>query len=89
MADGPETRIGAARERATAAKVLLGGAAVGAFGLVLALARVSHPAAAQQPSAATTTAPTVVQQQGDDYGGGSISPYDDSFDGPSAGAGSS
>jgi len=90
MTQGPETRIGAARDRAAAVKVLLAGAAVGAFGLFLALARVSHPAAAQQArTSGGGSAPAVAEQQDDGFGGGSIAPYYKSFDGPSAQSGTS
>jgi hypothetical protein len=39
----PQTRIGAARHRATVAKVVLAGAGVLAFGASAALARVAYP----------------------------------------------
>ncbi len=98
MTEQAQTRIAAARERADAVKVLLAGGAVGAFGVLLALARLSHPAAAQAPQAvvpsqASNTAPPAAESydsQGDEYGGGSIAPsQDDGFSGPSLRSGTS
>lgn len=91
MSTNGESRIGAARERAAAAKVLLAGGAVGVFGVVLALARTSHPASAQSSTrtGSASSTPAVVQQQSDALGGGSIGPVQPGFSGPSAGTATS
>jgi hypothetical protein len=82
---GP-TRIGAAREQAAVAKILLAGGAVGVFGLALTLARTSHPAAGQAASSSSTQGASSAleqQQSGLGLGGGSIAPPQQTFAGPS------
>jgi hypothetical protein len=95
MSERGQSRIGAARERAAAVKVIAAGGAVGVFGVMLALVRISHPAAAQAATPAatgSTSSPQAAQTQtstNSELGGGAIAPAQESFAGPSAQTGTS